>query len=501
MASAWEQAADAQQVNRRLHRLQMSRAVGESLYARHLLRFSDELTMRAASPAFSRLRIASSESPVGRTLTALMTRSALPVQATSTAMRRIGRQRGPLGRRTSAQGAPRSADQTWVRRLNLAFDPGIIFSVHIDQAVAPALPVASDVANAPYRSDFRLSPDGEPLAPPPAADPLPANWDYPGFFRAAATEHLSRLQSDVSVALELREPMDEAVTLATVRQKMEPAAALAKLAGALLTIRDTALPPTAAGVTPAGLETVMTAPEFPQPMYEPLKELSQDLLLPGLDKIPPDSVCALQTDRMFVEAYLVGLNFEMARELLWRGFPTDQQGTYFKRFWQYDTDERHDLEDLRAKPDRALGGAIDDAPDQFVMVLRSVLLQRYPNALVYLTPALSDASAEAPADVFPIFSGRLDPDVSFFGFPVSPSAAIGTAESPGYFVVIEEHPTEPRFGVDVVPEGVSHLAVSALSPAPQQAAQVAALTRRRPIRIAIHASRLVRQPAGPGVPA
>ena len=30
---------------------------------------------------------------------------------------------------------------------------------------------------------------------------------------------------------------------------------------------------------------------------------------------------------------MVGLNFEMGRELLWRGFPTDQRGTYFDSFW------------------------------------------------------------------------------------------------------------------------------------------------------------------------
>ena len=80
----------------------------------------------------------------------------------------------------------------------------------------------------------------------------------------------------------------------------------------------------------------MMAPSFPQPMYEPLKEKSQDLLLPGLDKVEPDTVLGLRTNRAFVEAYMIGLNVEMARELLWRGFPTDQQGTYFKHFWGTD---------------------------------------------------------------------------------------------------------------------------------------------------------------------
>ena len=35
----------------------------------------------------------------------------------------------------------------------------------------------------------------------------------------------------------------------------------------------------------------------------------------------------------FIEAYMVGLNHEMARQLLWNGYPTDQRGSYFRQFW------------------------------------------------------------------------------------------------------------------------------------------------------------------------
>ena len=60
MASAWEQAAEIQQVNQRLRQLQISMAVGESLHARHLSRlFTEEMTLRIASPAFSRIRFTS----------------------------------------------------------------------------------------------------------------------------------------------------------------------------------------------------------------------------------------------------------------------------------------------------------------------------------------------------------------------------------------------------------------------------------------------------------
>jgi hypothetical protein len=122
MASAWEQAAEMQQVNQRMRQLQLSMAVGESLHARHLSALSEEMTLRIAAPVFSRIRVPAGNSQT-RTLTAKVMDSLLPVAATSTAMRRIGRQRGPLTRRIIAQGYTRSPDKTWVVHLNIGDSP------------------------------------------------------------------------------------------------------------------------------------------------------------------------------------------------------------------------------------------------------------------------------------------------------------------------------------------------------------------------------------------
>ena len=81
------------------------------------------------------------------------------------------------------------------------------------------------------------------------------------------------------------------------------------------------------------LEPILDAPDFPQPMYEALRDLSQDFLFPGLEQVPPNTVTLLETNPKFVESFLVGLNAEMSRELLWRNYPTDQRGTYFRQFW------------------------------------------------------------------------------------------------------------------------------------------------------------------------
>jgi hypothetical protein len=509
MASAWEQAAEIQPVNQTMRQLQMSMAVGERLHARHLMTLTEERTLRFAAPVFSRLRVPSPSNPAGRTLTATMSESLLPVPATRTAMRRIGRQRGPLTRRLAAKGFGRSLDNTWVAYLNVFDAAPAPVPPAIVRANLFVLPTVENVATAIWNSGFQIAAEGQPVGPPPVVDPLPPAWDYPGYFRAAAAEHLSRIRGRLIASLIPPQAMHETATF--VRAQMHPRVALANLARAVVKTGDNVLQPTAPGVTPLGTETVMMAPSFPEPMYEPLKEKSQDLLLPGLDKVDPDTVLGLRTNRAFVEAYMIGLNVEMARELLWRGFPTDQQGTYFKRFWGSDAGSGAggDIDDLRGNLGRELGAAPPTAPaDEFVLLLRSTLLRRYPNAIIYLTPALTSGTTTPPPDIFPIFSGSLDPDVNFVGFPVSPGVAIGSATSPGYFLVIQEHPTEPRFGLDVPVVNAlgttkSHLTIGTTPPAGvplkgrtwgKNSAHMAEITRRLPVRITIHASELVALP-------
>ncbi len=81
------------------------------------------------------------------------------------------------------------------------------------------------------------------------------------------------------------------------------------------------------------LDPVMAAPEILTPMIGPLQERGQDWLLPGGRALPANTITMVEPDAAFIEAYMVGLNHEMGREMLWRGFPTDQRGTVFARFW------------------------------------------------------------------------------------------------------------------------------------------------------------------------
>ena len=81
------------------------------------------------------------------------------------------------------------------------------------------------------------------------------------------------------------------------------------------------------------LDEILAAPSFPQPMYEPLRDMAHNLLLPGVERVPQNTIGILQANRRFLESYMCGLNHEFAGELLWRGYPTDQRGSYFRQFW------------------------------------------------------------------------------------------------------------------------------------------------------------------------
>lgn len=526
MASAWEQAAQLQQANQRVRQLQLSLAVGTSLHSRHFVPLPQQQALALAGPAFARLRIASA--PGGASLAARVADSALPARAFGPAMRRITRERGPVARRVALQGSARALHTGVFATLNVATlssaappPAGLATIDALRAAGASAVRRLAEVdeqriGNMFGRPGFQVVPAGQPV-PVSALQARPQSEDTPSAraFRDAAREHLARvnparpLVSASFAALDLQALAGQAI------DALQPRRNLVQLTRALLSTGADAVPPVDTPAAAAlGIDVVMAAPKFRQPMYEALRELSGELLLPGLQAVPDDSVIGLKTNRRFVEAYLLGLNVEMARELLWRGFPTDQRGTCFDQFW--DTRgavmPRPDIGAIHLWRERPLADAASaPAREQFVMLMRSALLRRYPNAAIFAVRAVvvdgsRRPSADAADRVLPAFTGSMPPDVSFFGFDLKSSEVAGRDGSPGWYLVIQEHPTEPRFGLDVgsvVPGAGSHIDIDAGVPsglavasAPtlrwgQNAAHQAALLRQLPVRIAIHGAQLL----------
>jgi hypothetical protein len=226
------------------------------------------------------------------------------------------------------------------------------------------------------------------------------------------------------------------------------------------------------------IEPIMAAPSFPQPMYMPLRDLNQDYLLPGVELIPPDTLGAVVANHAFIEGFMVGLNHEMARQLLWNGYPTDQRGSYFRQFWDVAgylpqagdpgdpgqlAEALKDIPPIHTWPATRALGDNENRPnvvaDNVVLLVRGELLRRYPNTVIFAGRARAAQQGE-PNDYgraldetderFPIFRGTLGPDITFFGFNLSvDDARGGTAAAPlGFFFVFQEQPTEPRFGLE-----------------------------------------------------
>jgi hypothetical protein len=532
MASAWEQAGDLQRANQRMRQLQLSLAASTSLHERHFKNLSDDAMLRVSAPALARLRAVGPMGDSG-TLAGAVASRALPIQAASTAMRRIARERGPITRRIAAQGLVRSATPSWMTALNsaLAFDfltpvlPDMAtFGVVRERVPQPTVlshfreVTAETVAspNTPGRPHFRIAPEGEPVFHPGFSRRVPL-IDNPtsSNFRGAAQAHLARVNPGrIGIIFAPPPPLAMNELREALVTQTEPRRTLVPLAQAIISLSETATatPPTNTGSVP--IEPIMAAPKFPQPMYESLRDLSQELLLPGLETVEPNSVLGLETNARFVEAYMVGLNFEMGRELLWRGYPTDQRGTYFDRFW----DSRSsgggaDVHPIHGWQERPLGDPqTAPAGDRFVMLIRSSLLRRYPSAVIYAARAIKVNGVRKPTkspaeEAHPVFRGSMQPDVTFFGFDLTVDDVVGTGigDDHGYFIVIQEQPGEPRFGFDVgtpLNEG-THLAVSFGAPAGsttgsnlhwgRNGAHIAAMLRQQPVRIAIHASQFLKK--------
>ncbi|HEV7804516.1 MAG TPA: hypothetical protein VGO80_01745 [Solirubrobacteraceae bacterium] len=259
------------------------------------------------------------------------------------------------------------------------------------------------------------------------------------------------------------------------------------------------------------LEPLLITPDFPQPMYEAMRDVAPELLLSGAEHIQPDSVALLAIDRTVIEAFMLGLNHEMSRELLWREFPADLTGSPFRQFWQRPAGaaaSARDVAPVREWRDTALGSHMaGGGGEPLALVLRGELMNRYPAARVYACPADRTQATARPrlADAqAPVFEGSLDAHTRFLGFTLPDPAPPARLD---WFFVFEERVGEPRFGFEVAPTDTGlaweqvpltkagFADMSPISPpAPgwgQDSATTALLALQTPYRAAIHASVLL----------
>ena len=456
MQEAWSQLGQVEDANRELRRAQMAREVRASMLRRHIATLPPGDVLGVTAPVHRRVLAGTA------TVAAAIGASELPDATVSVAFRRAIGPRTPLVRRL----APTDGNAT--RPVVGGLDGGALRMGSAEAApdglfgYSRAQPAGADVSP-DVRSRLSAARQLGRTRPPRPTDPaalaaVPVTADraqrlgtalgLPGApvletarsFQAASVAVARRLGAITGVPDDPPRPvLGLAGFVSDLLGRLDASATVtARLQRRVL--RPDALQPRP---TRDPLDDIESAPVLTQPVWELLRDHAPGLLLPGLDDIPQDTATLAEPNAAFTEAALVGLNHELARELLWREYPTDQRGTSFRRFWG--SSGVDDIGPMTAWTDGDLGAHSVVGPDNWlVLVLRGRLLFGYPSTVIYAAPDKNgrpDLTEEAP--LVPAFRGRIDPDIAFLGFALPLAEARG---DPGWWFVFEEQPTAPASG-------------------------------------------------------
>ncbi|MEO6916529.1 MAG: hypothetical protein ABI151_13620, partial [Chitinophagaceae bacterium] len=364
-------------------------------------------------------------------------------------------------------------------------------------ALSSAGQTVSSVDSYPFSANFRLSTPEENFLPTVGGS---TDSNNAVLFKTSLKDMYRLMQVNRTATPVATAPFKIALdSLAvTILQQLKPEKTVAAW-----TNQQVSLPPWIKDqLVDEGFVEAMAYPKINKPMYSDLKKISDELFLPNVELIEHNSLTLMETNQPFIESYMVGLNHEFARELLWREYPTDQRGSYFRQFWDvstllkdpklaneseevqrepyYDIYKLHNwkrLSKLGAHDNRQKAGEPPKA--ELVLVIRGELLKKYPTAVVYAHRAAWSLNKDGQADIHeprslfhqaegdkaepdqsivktPLYAAKVDPDIYFFGFDLTvPTAkgedapAIPDDNNAGWFFVIKERPGEPRFGLDV----------------------------------------------------
>ncbi|MBO9565208.1 MAG: hypothetical protein J7621_20700 [Niastella sp.] len=240
---------------------------------------------------------------------------------------------------------------------------------------------------------------------------------------------------------------------------------------------------------PLKIKAALAYPDFEDPMVEKLQEHSPEWIAPNLDLIPNNTVTLLESNRKFIEAFMVGVNVAMNKEIRWREYPTDERGSCFRQFWNVkgiknfnnagnaatiaeqfkdispiDTWKNWTMNPANAKLDlfgeHNVRAQLPEA-DQLVLTIKGDLLKCFPNITIYAAEALEESYTDNGATQkrmvikpnglikFPVFKASSGADLQFIGFDLTVAAAKGDVTHAGWFFILQETPGEARFGLDI----------------------------------------------------
>lgn len=530
VAEAWDEAPALAQADRACRFAVLGAEISTRIATRLTKTKSDALLVQVTQPLHPRV-VSSATST--KTVHGSLQSGDVPREFISGTLRRLGRPGGIIARSTLGQPNPPTAvritsrilagTQSFTSLLQRPAPKGIGF------ATGEALTGVPAVANGKPRATPAVASAAPPTAIASAssgtvapAKPSP-NPIFPGLENLAFVEPGTAPQpidttskSDLSQAASgLRSALGKSRT-----------AVLRRLQGrtqGLVSVKNATTPPKRAWFAPQpalalALEVADIDPEF---------------LVPGVGSLRPDSIGILKPNPATIEAMLVGANHAFAQELLWREYPSPPGTTFFRSFWCPDTPDAPPIDQWKG----ALGSHLAPTSGNRLLafLVRGELVRRHPEARYYAVRATWSGDARAPIQPEdrrdPSFRGRIDAETLVVTLELTEAEARG-ATSPksgvaGWYLVIEEPPAGPRFGLDVartaaVPKpptttwkDLSWSDVAAATNPPAHvpvltgplvgqsrdgilwgagAAQMASITRQPPVRVYVHASQMLATP-------
>lgn len=191
---------------------------------------------------------------------------------------------------------------------------------------------------------------------------------------------------------------------------------------------------------------VMIHPDYLEPTYFYLRELSVDYILPSAGSLGKNTISCFYSNAAFEEAFLMGMNTEMGRELMWREYPTDQRGSYFRKFWQQTQlpeknkleESYYDVNDLD-KWGKPLGKNHKEGKGgMLVLAIKGQLMQTYPDTEVFLDSLNGNR-------IDPVMTSWLTGDTYLVGF-----SGLKKKELAKYYLVFNQKPLSLQFSEEMI---------------------------------------------------
>jgi hypothetical protein len=441
MALAWNQLGAVEEGNRLQALAELMSEVADRMHARHFKNLSTSELFSIAAPARTRVKLGGTQ-----TLQASATTTQVPDGAVSVAFRRVARPQGPLGRRAFDR-ANTQVIQKGLSNTLVAAPPALRLD-GIRTLMNPPAPLSGVTGGTILRSWGEIKTVEQSIPPPGDLSALRHGAD-------GKTQGLKGigLDSGLPILLKLRLPpvaLPVQSVTETLVGELLPSSGISRRFVARVKI------PPRFGVSGAA-RRVMAYPVFSAPLALALLAKHKEWLLPGLGNFPDDKVTILFTNPQWIESFLAGVNHEMNRELLWRGFPTDRLGTPFQYFWPR-PDRKPDIPPMTqwdiSTTLGANGAANGPDPENMVVLLvRGEVLHRYPNTIAYAAHgAIDKALNRLTLDntqpwIGPQFLIKLDSKTTVFAYPINPDSIRSDVPNgnAGFYFVFTEPETGPRF--------------------------------------------------------